>query len=207
MDYKEKVRLAKEALESGSYDKETIEYIFPELKESEDEKIRKALIRAFKSLNTIKLWNGIERTDIIAWLEKQGEHANFRNKIQIGDKVTRNEDGVLVNLSQLKRIAKPAEEYNITGIGSKHAEGNLGEMIKNLKPVNWILEHDSAWIEKYIADVFEKVGLAKIAREQENDSLTRALQSAMIELAKYSVVPQIRQEWSEEDERQARQRY
>lgn len=50
-----------------------LEEIFPELKESEDEKIRKELIRSFKSLNTIKVWNGIERTDIIAWLEKQAE--------------------------------------------------------------------------------------------------------------------------------------
>ena len=74
----------------------------------------------------------IKSGKMIAWLEKQGKHANFRNKIQIGDKVTRNEDGVLVNLSQLKRIAKPAEEYNITGIGSKHAEGKLAEKIKEL---------------------------------------------------------------------------
>ena len=57
------------------------------------------------------------------------------------------------------------------------------------------------WSEKYIADVFEMVGLAKIVREQGNDALTEALQSAMIELAKYSVVPQIRQEWSEEDKK------
>jgi hypothetical protein len=57
------------------------------------------------------------------------------------------------------------------------------------------------WSEKYIADVFEMVGLAKIVREQENDALTEALQSAMIELAKYRVVPQIRQEWSEEDKK------
>lgn len=37
--------------------------------------------------------------------------------------------------------------------------------------------------EKLIADVFEKVGLAKIVREQGNDELTIAVQSAMIELA------------------------
>ena len=43
MNYEEKIRLAKEALNSGSYDKETIEYIFPEIKESKDEKIRKAI--------------------------------------------------------------------------------------------------------------------------------------------------------------------
>ena len=44
MDYENKLALAKEALDSGSYDKETIEYIFPELKESEDDRIRKELI-------------------------------------------------------------------------------------------------------------------------------------------------------------------
>ena len=38
MDYKEKLKLAKEALDSGSYDKDTIEYIFPELKDSGNEK-------------------------------------------------------------------------------------------------------------------------------------------------------------------------
>lgn len=43
------------------------------------------------------------------WLEKQGEHARFRESIQVGDKVTRNEAGDLVNLSQLERIAKPSQ--------------------------------------------------------------------------------------------------
>ena len=42
----------------------------PELKESEDEKIRKELIRFHKS--TIDI-NGIKGEDIIAWLEKQGK--------------------------------------------------------------------------------------------------------------------------------------
>lgn len=62
--------------------KEELKNIFPELKESEDEKIRKELIRAFKSLNTIKVWNGIERTDILAWLEKQGEQKSIDNLTQ-----------------------------------------------------------------------------------------------------------------------------
>lgn len=46
--------------------------MFPELVDGKDERIRKELVRAFESLNTIKVWNGIERTDILAWLEKQG---------------------------------------------------------------------------------------------------------------------------------------
>ena len=64
--------------------------------------------------------------------------------------------------------------------------------------VKKLYEQKPAWSEKYIADVFEKVGLAKIVREQSNDALTNALQSAMIELSK--VMPQSSHAWSEEDE-------
>ena len=46
------------------------EYIFPELAESEDERIRKALIRFHKS--TIDI-DGIKGEEILAWLEKQGK--------------------------------------------------------------------------------------------------------------------------------------
>ena len=98
---------------------------FPELKESENW-IPKEIIKYLKEKADF-------RSCWIAWLEKQGEPDKFRDSIQVGDKVTRNRDGMLVNLSQLKRVAKPAEEYNITGIGSKNAQGKLGEMIKNLK--------------------------------------------------------------------------
>lgn len=118
---------------------EDLENTFPELKESEDERIRKELLdfcknRAENYPNDPKYKN---ISSWIAWLEKQNslmkclqianarigelieenyylkekqcEHAKFRDSIQVGDKVTRNEDGVLVNLSQLKRVAKPAE--------------------------------------------------------------------------------------------------
>jgi len=269
--YDEAIERAKGVIEQNplmEYLKKGIEYIFPELKESDDEKIRKELVNFFSDKDESDYEGLHPRTEIIAWLEKQGEHANFRNKIQICDKVTRNEDGVLVNLSQLNRVAKkkgeqkPAESNDIEGILLVHDEilNNLLEryktsatfktLIVNLK--NWwnntrrhLLSFNTAWSEedgrklleikclignyrtgndeyelcswidkikdrvqpkqewseKCIADVFEKVGLAKIVREQENDSLTRALQSAMIELAKYSVVPQIRQEWSEEDKK------
>lgn len=85
--------------------------IFDELKESEDEQHRKWILEY--------LYDGLRKSDeqfkdhfkcAISWFEKQGEHANFINKIQIGDKVTRNEDGVLVNLSQLNRVAKKYEK-------------------------------------------------------------------------------------------------
>ena len=81
MDYKEKLRLAKEALESGSYDKDTIEYIFPELKESEDGKIRKELICFLET--EIPQCNARDR--YITWLEKQGEQESIVLKFREGD--------------------------------------------------------------------------------------------------------------------------
>ena len=68
MEYQEKLRLAKEALNSNSYDKKTIEYIFPELKESEDERIREAIEEAICCY-----WDDDTqaKTDCLAWLEKQ----------------------------------------------------------------------------------------------------------------------------------------
>ena len=49
-----------------------LEEIFPELKESEDEEIRKGLIKAFGSIGK-KEWGGVNVKNAIVWLEKQGE--------------------------------------------------------------------------------------------------------------------------------------
>ena len=51
-----------------------VEYIFPELKESEDEKIREAIKYGIKYLETEIGWdfvNNVDILDIYAWLEKQ----------------------------------------------------------------------------------------------------------------------------------------
>jgi len=85
--------------------------IFPELEESEDERIRKWIRKELESKYVVdNIVNNVMADKALAWLEKQGDHTNFLSKIQVGDKVTRNEDGVLVNLSQLKRVAKPIDK-------------------------------------------------------------------------------------------------
>jgi len=107
--YNEALERAKTLYENanGMILKKWVEQVFPELAESEDERIRKSLIDMLKNDEKCYLKE-------IAWLEKQGEHANFRNKIQIGDKVTRNEGGVLVNISQLNRVAKERKKQGET---------------------------------------------------------------------------------------------
>ena len=71
--YKDALKRAEAVIKIAQNQKEVygcITTIFPELKESEDEKVRKALIRFHKS--TIDV-DGIKGEDIITWLEKQAE--------------------------------------------------------------------------------------------------------------------------------------
>ena len=52
------------------------EYIFPELKESEDERIRRAIYNALKYLESELSWDFLDDVDILdayEWLEKQDE--------------------------------------------------------------------------------------------------------------------------------------
>lgn len=95
-----------------------------ELKENENERIKTAIINHLK-----KIWGnsqddvcGVHVEDAIAWLEKQCVHAKFINGIQVGDKVTRNEDGVLVNLSKLNRVAKKQGEQKLLYVNDNAKE-------------------------------------------------------------------------------------
>lgn len=54
--------------------KEIFRRIFPELEESEDERIRKWLIDTIEAVPNDSIeWEKIDKSDILAWLRKQGE--------------------------------------------------------------------------------------------------------------------------------------
>lgn len=81
MSYKEKYEKALERARklhsepTGGTERIVCEQIFPELIESEDEKIRKNLITFLKDeygTNSNARFAGVKVRDIIAWLEKQG---------------------------------------------------------------------------------------------------------------------------------------
>lgn len=77
MDYEKKYKEALEWMRS-LYDglhgatKEDAEHYFPELKENEDERIRKTLIEHIKGIKSWNYFLGISKEQMIAWLEKQG---------------------------------------------------------------------------------------------------------------------------------------
>ena len=71
--YDEAIKKAKSVIEQNplmEYLKKGIEYIFPVLKENEDEETRKELIKFVKS----RLAGFPECDKFVAWIEKQGEH-------------------------------------------------------------------------------------------------------------------------------------
>ena len=73
--YDEAFGRAKGLYAKGAPDSLYLEEMFPELKESEDEKIREAIIDTLNRVDQriIEINYGIKHKDAIAWLEKQGE--------------------------------------------------------------------------------------------------------------------------------------
>ena len=147
----------------------------------------------------------------IAWLEKQGERKPVQEIepapiFKIGDILKRKGKDYTFRVDRIQGgyyhcdrnhgAFFPIEEQgNWELVEQKPVEDRYMEGYLN--GINDTLKHD-AWSEKYIADVFEKVGLAKIVREHGDDNLTNALQSALIELGKF--MPR-QKPWSEEDEK------
>lgn len=75
MDYEKKTQATlKQMVVDGKIMQADVEKYFPELTESEDEKIRKALINTLQNKIGIGVVsNGYSREDYIDWLEKQGK--------------------------------------------------------------------------------------------------------------------------------------
>lgn len=164
---------------------ETIDIIFPELKKSEDERIRKWIRKELESKYVVdNIVNNVMADKALAWLEKQENNS----LPSVTDKETLDEYAyqVTYDLSNdwLKTTPTWDDVEKAVKLGAKWFEKQSKQ-----KPAEQS--------EKYIADVFEKVGLAKVVREFANDNLTNALQDAMIELSKFT--PQPKQEWSKED--------
>ena len=100
MNYEEKYKQALEKAKSLLKEegnklnvKTLCEYFFPELKESEDEKIRKEIVDFITSSNK---YGTNERCEAwLAWLEKQGEHkpikASYTTIVETGDGIKLNQ--------------------------------------------------------------------------------------------------------------------
>ena len=121
MTTKEKARAYEAALERAKYyQKENgsavISAIFPELSESDDEKVRKALVKYF-TLSDEHAYNetcGVSYKDIVAWLEKQKELTSDEEK--------QGKEDVLWCINQAKKYAKDENEMGTCWFAEKWLE-------------------------------------------------------------------------------------
>ena len=80
MNNEEKLKEAKRLYQMANFDQRyVLESLFPELKESEDEKIRKTLIEYFNAYPK-DYFGGLKKSYIVAWLEKQGKKETLCDK-------------------------------------------------------------------------------------------------------------------------------
>lgn len=162
MDYKEKyekaLEIAKGALEQYKkpgyegilpYVKNDFETIFPELSESEDERVRKFLIGYFdKLIDENSEWGLTKETreKIITWLEKQGEQNHvIMPKFRVGDSIIKHSATACpVKSSTDDHICKVLEVHDTCYI-LETIEGRIQEPFKwqdyyalvEQKPTEW----------------------------------------------------------------------
>lgn len=102
-----------------------LEFIFPELAESEDERIREELKEAFEAYDIESKWNGIPIRSIFAWLEKQKEASKAIEAVERIDKYI---DEHLANAHDMKD-SDPDKKYY------RGWDDALGEMARILQDV------------------------------------------------------------------------
>lgn len=111
MDYKEKLELAKDWYNDQSTTKKEkvlLETLFSELKESEDERIRKEILEYIDKATGCKDW--------LAWLEKQGETFTKRDV----------DDAWLKGICDAKReLEKQGEQKSADKVEPKFHEGDM----------------------------------------------------------------------------------
>lgn len=125
MNYEELLEKARETYESEDTPHVVKAWLLANIigpaDESEDERIRKGLVKAFGTIGK-KAWGGLIIRDIITWLEKQGEQKlsdKTEPKFKVGDWCIDNEDGVIFQIVKVldntyTYKTNEGEEYSCT---------------------------------------------------------------------------------------------
>ena len=171
----EKIKYVMEHGVSPTFNKEDLQDLFPELKESEDERIRKSIIHL---VNISHEQGGYalskdEAEEMLAWIEKQGEPFN--------DNIITRDDEILQAISiGLTDVVEDAGWSDFGGIPIEEIQSWLEKQIEK-KEINPTLQEKSR-----MDDAFTKMMLkpqvdgfdAKLA-ESENEKIRKALVCGM----------------------------
>ena len=129
MTEKEKAKAYDEALKKASaahkdedkHLKATLERIFPELKESEDERIKKAIIEFFESEDDNTTYSLVRKKDIIDWIKS---------------KVNIDKNKIMAEIEKRKRINALTNECAFE-------EDNFPDTIESIDPYEQRVQYDS----------------------------------------------------------------
>ena len=134
--------------------------IFPELKESEDEKIRKEIYDYLKFLNDTNIKDYHPRgdysiVDMLAWLEKQGERKptdKVEPKFKVGDIITsiyNNSLKYLIKEVGIKNELGKLDYYVAQDISDLETKGSIHNMyISKVDSWGILIEQNHAWSEE-----------------------------------------------------------
>lgn len=214
MDYKKMkpIGLVRLMLTDGVITREQAAKYFPELAESEDEKILKDIINFIK-VSKPEWQNYRDYSSWIAWLEKRGEQKSvpdwmtkFLDELRTKknyfdwDEHKDIEGGILaiinwMNPTYFNEKEGGQEPIEWSGkIGVKHAEGKLKEMLDRKENSAWS-EEDENKLNEILLDIELSRAIHLHSPKGTFDSRKKWLKSI-----KDRVQPQPKQEWSEEDE-------
>jgi hypothetical protein len=115
----------------------TLNYLFPELKESEDDRIKKELIEYFK-WNTEQILDNFDNKDVLAWLEKHSEQKTID---EIAKEVCKNKESAMAFLKSagiMNEKGELADEYKIEqGEQNPEEADNLHNYLYGEREATW----------------------------------------------------------------------
>ena len=177
LSIKEKAKAYDEAIERAKklYGNGIAEEIFPELKESDDEKIRKEIISILR--NAYWTSNKNRFNELVACLEKQGKQLTDKNKLKfkVGDKIVNRVNVYMGDLSHQSVISEITEDKYILNDGGYiyFKDQDIWELApdkkqrfdpKTLKPFDKVLVRDFAGTE-WSCDLFSYIENIKSQEE------------------------------------------
>ena len=200
--YKETLNRAREIHRNEDEKRSDMEWLFPELKESEDEKIRKALIKGVESCKAsgwTNFGNNVDIDVVLAWLKEQGKQKPIdynkelkkcrENPLYFFDKYVKLEKQKPACSEEDERIRKALVRFHKSTIDI--------DGIKGADILAWLEKQGQTFTKKDVDDAYlkgiidaknelEKQGTpAKLSEEEQNSFAKGVLTSCAESFIKY----------------------
>lgn len=140
--YDEALKRAKKLYEQGTIT-ESLSYVFPELKESEDERIRKELLDFFNGFYNNKMPKAVDVSPWIDWLEKQVQKSDNNCLLSWSE-----EDERFLNVA--RNILNSSKIYTKSPDKYEDTINWLNSLKDRVQPKQEWSEEDNIWLNNLI---------------------------------------------------------